>query len=343
MKLTIYEIAEKIGVSASTVSRAINHSTRSKVSDKTLKKIDAVVQRYGFVPNQTAQNLRLSTSKTIGVLLPYHKGIFYHPYFRHIFSGTFDCLFETNYKFKTVILQHGESRWEKHDFKNGEGVDGLIISAWPSFFKSRNAFKTVNVPCVLINDYDPETPGCYVCHDDFQGGYLAASHFYARGHRRLAIMRGRSWGSISNLRVAGFLAFLKEHNLTVDEHLIVNGEFNEQDAYRVSENLLKSKDQFTGVFCCNDQMALGLIQKLKEKKISYPDDISIIGFDDITEAGALKPSLTTIRSPIYDIAREATLILITHLADNRKRKKLDGYKKFPVSLIERASVKKIIS
>jgi LacI family transcriptional regulator len=336
MKLTIYDIADKAKVSIATVSRAINPETRSKVAPETLKKIDALIRRSGYAPNLAAKNLGRATFKSIGLTLPHHSGIFLEVYYSKILAGLADSLLDSEYHLKMMMLKCETPKWDKYNFKSGQGVDGMVVTHWHAFFSSSSILAKLNIPIVIINDPEKDVKAHFVSGDHFMGGRLAAEHFYKKGHRKFAIFRGPDNSIDSELRVKGFLSFLHEKGIAIGQDKIFCGEFQEETAYKQA-SLLEKKPRVTAIFCCNDMMALGVLKKINALGLSCPKDISIIGYDDDQRAGTSNPPLTTISVPLYDLAREAGNRLLQYL----KTKNKDFFYRqtlMPVRLIERSSV-----
>ncbi len=343
MKVNIKEIAKRAGVSVATISRATNLETRGKVATKTLKKVDTFIERYGYTPNLAAKNLRQSTTKTIGVILPYLPGIFYSSYYTHVLSGVADFLFNTEYQFKLLLLKEEKTSWDQYDFKSGERVDGLVVTHWFKFFSKKSVLEKMNIPIVVINDYDKAIKTQFFSADHVQGGSRVAEYLYGMGHRRMAIVSGPEWSHDSRHRREGFKTFLSKVGIAIDPDLVLHAEFQEQAAYENAEELLKKRSRFTAIFCCNDQMAFGVIRKMQNLGISCPDDISVVGYDDESKAATFHPPLTSVHVPIYDLARQGTECLIKYLRlQDDRPKSLVGQTILPVSLIVRNSVKKIV-
>jgi len=337
-KLTIKDMAKKAGVSVATISRAMEPHTRPKVAPHTLKRIDALIKKYGYTTNLAAKHLRQTVTKTIGIVFPYVPGIFYSEYYTHILAGVTEYLLETDYRFKMLLLKEG-SWWDDYNFQAGEGVDGLIIVHWFKIFSNQGALQRVDVPYVLINDFDPQIKAQFVAADQVLGGRLAAEYLYTNGHRQMAVLTGPAWSVDSRLRLEGFKGFLKEKGIVLAEDLVKEAGYLEHQAYESAMGLIKNEKRITAIFCCNDQMAFGVLRRLKDLGLECPKDISLLGYDDELRASLCTPSLTTIRVDIVHLAKEAARIILSNLKsiDN---KEFTTFLSQP-TLIERQSVKKI--
>jgi DNA-binding LacI/PurR family transcriptional regulator len=377
--MNIYEIAKKADVSIATVSRAVNTAQRHKVAKDTLKRIDLLIQEVGYTPNLAAKNLGCSQFKTIGLVLPHFSGIFYTDYYVHTLAGLAEGLLDSDYRFKLIMLKSDQIQWDSHNkvsipksksydwdkyqFKAGEGVDGLIINQWPLFFSSVSAIEQLGIPCWGIGDPVPSAQVHFSSGDNVKGGWLAAEFFYKKGHRRFAVVTGPSWSIDSHLRVKGFRDFFKSIKAKVSI-ACVDGHFHEENSALVTERLLKKDNKITAFFCCTDTMAFGVVGKLKELGIDCPRDISVMGYDDDTRSQFLNlsigpapvalfptvkdavrsqflaPGLTTIRVPVFDMVKDAAKRLVERLEKPNQQPSY-GQTLFPVSLVERSSVKSL--
>lgn len=331
-------MAKKAGVSVATISRAMEPRTRGQVAVQTLKRVDALIKKYGYTTNLAAKHLRQSVTKTIGIVFPYVPGIFYSMYYTHILAGTTEYLLETDYRFKMLLLKEG-AWWDDYNFRAGEGVDGLIIIHWFKIFSNQSAFEKINIPFVLINDLDTQIKAQFVVADQVLGGRLAAQYLYSKGHRQIAVLTGPSWSVDSRLRFEGFKDYLKGQGLLLDGDLVVDAGFLEQQAYECTANLIKLNKGITAIFCCNDQMAFGALRRLSESGLECPKDVSLVGYDDELKASLCAPSLTTIRVDIPALARQAAQILLGRLKVPHNKPSQPVI--LSPTLIERQSVKKI--
>ena len=336
-KLNIYEIAQKAKVSIATISRAMNPETRGKVAVRTLEKIDRLVEKLGYTPSLAAKNLTQTSTKTIGVVFPYLPGIFYSNYYNHILASVSDYLYSTDYRFKLLLLKPEQPFWNNFDFKAGEGVDGLLITHWFKYFSDKSVLEKINVPSVVINDIDKSVHAQFVGSDQKAGGQIAAEHLFQLGHRRIGVIAGPDWSLDSKQRIQGFKSYLKIKGVVIQSNQVVKGDFLKEVAYNEVEKLIKKVPDLTAIFACNDQMAVGAIQRLKEMGKECPKDISVIGFDDEPVAVGFSPQLTTVHVPIFDIAKEAAALLLKYLSETNQKKRPKGCFFLPMKIIERQS------
>ncbi len=336
-KTTVYEIAEKAGVSIATVSRAMNKETRHKVSAKALEKIDKLARQYHYTPSMAAKYLTKRSYETIGVLFPHHEGILQSDYYSQIISGVADELLGSNHQLKMVLLKPRKEGWDAYDFQHGEGIDGLILTYWRTFFKKPDIFEKLKVPSVIINNVEKNIHARFVAGDHYEGGKLAARHLYEYGHRKIVVFSGKHKSPDAENREKGFLSFLNKKGIKLGSSSIINVNFESEKAYTATEKILRKKPSTTAIFCMNDSLAFGVLKKLRELKISCPTKVSVMGYDNDQYSEYSAPALTTIQVPVYELARAATKDLIQYI---KEKKSLDFYKPslFSLKLIKRDSI-----
>ena len=339
--ITIYEIGRLTGVSIATVSRALNAHTRHKVAEDTWKKIDATVKKYGYTPSLAARYLGGSMFQTIGVILPQGPGVFHNDYYVKVLAGISDGLLETAYQFKLIMAKSGDDRWDRYDFKAGEAVEGLIVTHWHVFFSRASVFKRLRLPCVVINDPEPNVRAHFVCGDHEMGGELAARHLYEHGHRKIAVLTGPTCSSDSRHRLEGFRRFFQRTGSAHELTIVEGGEFQEDRARAVTEAFLRTRRSVTAFFCLNDDMALGVLKQLRASGLSCPGDFSIVGYDGDPRTERTDPPLTTVRVPLYDVAKEGARQLVRYLTGEQRANFFDRRTFLPVELVERASVRQL--
>lgn len=339
--MNIYVMAEKAGVSIATISRAINPQTRHLVAPETLKKIDAWANRFRYTPNLAARHLSKSSYQTIGLVMPHSRGVFTSDYYASLLSGLSDALLESDYQLKPILLKPTGEMWDRYNFKIGSGVDGLIVTHWPTVFSKASSFTSLGVPSVVINDPDDKLRAHGVSADHFTGGEMAAAHLWAKGHRRFGLLTGPVWSSDSRLRADGFLSFLSKKGGRVGTESILTASFHRPEACALAGKILTlpKKNRPTALFCLNDEMALGVLDRMKELGLDCPGDFSLVGYDDTREGAANRPGLTSIQMPLYEMAQKAVEKLLNQI----QKPKTKGFNHqttiFPVRLVERASVR----
>ena len=335
---TIYEIAKIAGVSPTTVSKVINNYP--DVSNKTRAKIQKILNEEKFLPNAQAQFLSTKKTWTLGIVYFENLGVGLNHAF---FSGVIEA-------FKNQADKHGYSLLfgSKNDrLKNDtfleyfkyRFVDGIAIICTDPYDKETLELIESDFPIVVIDMINKNTST--VTSDNLEGCYLAIKHLYDLGHRRIAHITGANkldnWPSI--IRRKGYEKAMKKFNLEILDGYIADGvNFDVSGGYSAMKGLLKLKEVPTAVFASADKIAIGAIDALKKEGLSVPEDISIIGYDDIELARYITPKLTTIRQDRKEIGKTAVDLLVKQI---NEKAKLKINKIIPVQLIERDSCKKL--
>lgn len=308
---TIYEVARAAGVSTATVSRALNGS--AQVAERTRHRITEAITALGYEPNHVARSLVLKATHTIAVLLP----DITNPFFPALVKGVQLAADEQGY---AVLLAHtgGDPAKEESYFQvlRGQQVDGVLLVGLVSAPESLRGLVGRGLPVVTL-DRPVDLPGSATVRVDHKaGGRLATAHLLELGHHRIAHIAGPKGLTVSQQRRDGYRRALSTHGVAFDEGLVSEGDFSEDGGYRAIEELLRNRGRFTALFAANDLTAIGAMTALREHDLQVPDDVSVVGFDDIHLASYTSPKLTTIRQPIYDMGRAAAMLLI----DARRKK-----------------------
>lgn len=335
--ITIKDIAKKCGVGVSTVSRAINN--HPDISEETRNKIMEVIKESNFVPNKNARNLKLSDTKTIAVLI---KGID-NPFFQSMIKVFEEEIQNRRYSF---ILQRVDSNQDEVEVAleliKEKKLKGIVFLGG-NFSRQEEKLKEIDIPFVLstiaMSDNVDKTLYSSVCVDDKKESEKVVNFLCDKGHKKIAILAaGKSDKSISNLRIEGYRRALTNRNISVNENLIRHTEDNGsiqiiENGYKLMKNLLASNEEFTAVYCISDSMAIGASKAILDSGKRIPEDYSVVGFDGLDMTYYYNPSITTIRQPVEDMARETTKILFDLIIKKTKNR----HKVFEGELIERDS------
>ncbi|MDX5595176.1 LacI family DNA-binding transcriptional regulator [Pseudovibrio sp. SPO723] len=328
---TIAQVAVKAGVSTATVSRALNKP--EMVDAKTKAKVQEAVQSLGYRPNQVAQGLASRSSRTIGVVV----NQFGSAYYGTMIDGAERALRKIGYKL--IAESSGEaaegerSAWQSLFDRQCEAV---IVHSDALAEEELTGFMEKHPMSVLMNRHLPDYEDRCVYLDNVRGGALAAAHLVAKGHRKIATITGPFSYHEARDRLKGFEQQLAEAGIPLDPDLTAEGNFKDDMAFERMMALLNGPKEFTALFCQSDEMAAGAIEACRQKGLRIPDDISIIGFDDVDLARHLSPKLTTVRQPLREIGAAAGLL--AH-AVARKSPDIEGIcRSFEAEVIERASV-----
>jgi LacI family transcriptional regulator len=305
---TIYEVAQAAGVSLATVSRVINDS--DKVRAKTREKVLAAMAELDYRPNVFAQSLASNRTNCIGVLVSELHG----PIFAPMLSTIEKTLKEAG-KFAIITAAHCDAEKEADGirFLTERKCDALIlhIEALPSdYFLEREESL---LPFVLLNRLIPSLEHHCLSLDNEEGGYLATKAVLDLGHRQIAYISGpRGWGD-AEARLAGHRRALKEFGVPWNQKLFYPGDFTENAGSEGTATMLDAGVPFTAVVCANDEMAVGAMDRLRTRGFGIPDDVSIIGFDNVRWARFLFPKLSTIHYPLEDMSRMAAHWVLRHV------------------------------
>ncbi|MGD2049563.1 MAG: LacI family DNA-binding transcriptional regulator [Chloroflexota bacterium] len=304
------DVAKRAGVSVSTVSHVINN-TRT-VSQGSRQRVEQAMEELGYKPNALARSLRRRKTNTLGMIVPDSA----NPFFAEVARAIEDASFAQNY---IVILCNSEGDLEKQQTYTNvlieNRVAGILFVAAGVSTELVNDLGQRHVPLVIV---DREVLGVEVdtvLTDHVQGGCLATQHLVDLGHRRIACIAGNSEVSPSAERVTGYRRTLEKNGIAFDESLVVKGDFQYESGYAATRQLLELERPPSAIFACNDLMAVGCISAARELGLRVPDDLSVVGFDDVRLASFTNPPLTTIVQPKVEIGALATQMLLERLVD----------------------------
>jgi LacI family transcriptional regulator len=306
--ITIIDVARESGVSYSTVSRVL--SGFEFVKESTRKRVLETAERLGYVANLQARSLAGGRSQIVGLLVPSLD----NSYIGEITRGVDEELAKTNYNLMlyTTHRQMGKEAAYVHTIANGLS-DGLLLLV-PSVPTSYlDALHERSFPYVLIDQTDTTGKSSVVNSTNWQGAYDATKYLIELGHRRIGFITGMMELSSSTDRLEGYKAALADHNISFVEELTATGDFQRQGGYLGAQKLLELSTHPTAIFASNDLSAFGAMEAIREHGLSIPNDISILGFDDIPQAEMTHPKLTTVRQPLDQMGRVAVKLLLEHI------------------------------
>lgn len=306
-KITIYQVAEKAGVSISTVSKVL--SNKNGISATTRQQVWDAAKELGFVPSLAARSLTGGKTGIIGLLVPYSpEQLFADPHLLGNIHGIEQVLNEQNYNLllATAQKEHDPASSYERLFR-ANYFDGVIVMETQESrqHELHRRLAQNETPWVILGYPAGITPCYSVYADDYQGGQLAAEHLIGLGHNRIGIVSADPRPSAFDERLRGFEHALKQNDLGLNDLSIFFGDMTRESGHVVAPKLFKSK--ITAIFALNDRMALGIMDWTKENNIRIPEDVSLIGYDDIPDASAAK--LTTIQQPAIEMGREAVHLL----------------------------------
>ncbi len=332
---TINDVAKLAETSATTVSHVINE-TRF-VSPDTKQRVMDAIRALGYRPNSMARGLRSGQSKTIGLIVPDNS----NPFFAEILRIIENYGYSKGY---SVILCNSDGDVNKEiaytELLYAKQVDGIVFISTNNSTEHLEKLTDSGIPMIVMDRDVDLTDTDVIMVDNYQGGYAATQYLIQLGHQRIACIAGPSLLTPSADRVKGYRQALEDAGLPYDESLVVSGDFQVDSGESAMRVLLEGKHRPTAVFACNDLMALGAMRAIREAGLSIPQDISVIGFDDIALSSYISPTLTTIAQPLKEMARASIEMLITRIqgetVDLQAKRRV-----LPTELIIRESCMKI--
>lgn len=312
-RLTLEEIAEKAGVSRSTVSRVIND--HPSVRPEVRKRVQRVVERMGYQPNAAARSLASSRSQMIGIVIPRTvNSLFVDPFFPTLLQGVSDATAEYDYHLMLSML--GEKSQEEDFYRRAlrsQMLDGLIISSAFLDDPLISRMHQEDVPFIMVGRHADQPSISYVDVDNVNGARMAVDHLIEQGRRRIATITGPLQTSVGLDRLEGYQKALRKSGLPLDNALVAEGDFTEVGGYTCMQYLMAAEPD--AVFAASDLMAVGAMRALRQDEWPVPDRVAVIGYDDAQIAAISDPPLTTVRQPIYQLGRIAVDSLIRLLTD----------------------------
>lgn len=322
-------------VSTAAVSKVINGDYKS-VSEITKDRILEIARELNYKPNRLARSLVKNQTNILGLIVT----DITNPYFSSLAKGVEDKATACGYN---VILCNTDDDPAKEatyiDVLLEYNVAGVIVTglANPDSKQIQEMVES-KIPLVSIDRYvSPDTVSVFL--DSFRGTYIATEYLIKKGHSKIAFISGDATLKVPNQRLNGYLQALKDYNLQEDVSLIKLGMYHMEDGHQYTLELLENKREITAIVCGNDLIAYGAIKAIKEKGLSVPQDISVVGFDDIYLSSMFEPALTTIKQPIYDIGSYAVDVMIRLVKNEAVNQKI---KYFGPEIIERNSVRDLL-
>jgi DNA-binding LacI/PurR family transcriptional regulator len=307
---TIADVADRAGVSIATVSRVLNRTTR--VSEETATRVQKAIDELGFVPQAAARHLASRKTSTLGLLLPEVSSEFFFPILRGIEAATRQAGFDL------LIAIQPEEQAHQANARSPLGIhntDGLLIFGDLADSPSLAQFSRLNFPVVLL--YHAAPPGSGITSIEVEnknGARRLVSHLIeVHGARRIAFLRGPDGNEDSAWRENGYRLALADQGLEFDPGLVEAGNFEQQGGRMAIETLLKKGVRFDAVFAGDDGTAIGALAALNQAGLRVPEDVAVVGFDDILPSRYLNPPLTTVRAPTEQVGHEAVMQLVRRI------------------------------
>lgn len=292
---TLYQVAHRAGVSPATVSRFLNGT--AKVSDDKRRNIERVIDELNYKPNRLAQSLKMGSTRTIGVLTQSLES----GYFNRAMVGIEDAVKESGYALLIMSGHwHADEEAERVELLVGRRVDGVAILTGNMSDQQILDFSK-RVPIVAFGRAVQGERVHGFSLDNYQGACEAVEHLIAQGHRRIAHIAGPPDHRDARARLAGYHDTLAKHRIEADPRLVAAGDFSESGGLLAVNQLLGADLRFSALFAANDLTAYGARLALYRRNIRVPEDISLVGFDDLHSSMYTTPPLTTVRQPLYEV------------------------------------------
>ncbi len=308
--MTVTDVAREAGVSVSTVSRIVNGTAR--VADDKRLAVEAAIARLNYRPNLHARSLKTGTSMTIGILTQRIES----PVFNRVMLGIEDVLEDSHYA-PIIVSGHWNPKEEAERVRilMSRSIDGLVILNGGLSDEQLRDFSRRQP--VVASGRRLDGPNLKAVRlDNVHGGYLATKHLLGLGHRRIAHISGPDDHSDAVDRYVGYLRAHEEYGVAADPELVFQGDFHEKGGALAMTRLLDSGRTFTAVFASNDQSAMGAHMVLYRRGLRVPEDISLIGLDNLPVTAYLTPPLTTVHQPLYEMGQYMANTLLAMLGQH---------------------------
>ncbi|WP_105614869.1 LacI family DNA-binding transcriptional regulator [Vallitalea okinawensis] len=304
---TIKDIAKKAGFAISTVSYALHNDPR--VSEETKQKVLKVAEELNYRPNAYARNLKKQKTETIGLFLNELAG----PFYNQVIKGVEEVVYSHGYDLVACSTYGGEKSTARRYLEENRVDSAIILSGASISDELILQVASKDFPIVLL---DRELKGQHVYSvliDNLTGAFEAMTHLIKLGYKKIGCLTGPSNSYDNEKRILGYQKALQENDLIDNPRWVIQGNFTEQGGYQAMKMMLASGELPEAIFSANDEMAIGALQALHEAEIKVPENIAIVGFDDIQLASYVNPSLTTVRHPKYELGSLAAQIVFQAL------------------------------
>lgn len=332
--ITVKDVAERAGVSPSTVSRVI--SNHPKISEKTKTKVLKIMEELGYYPNAIAKSLASNKTGTIGVILPARSGdLLLNPFFPEALRGILKGASANSYDVLLSSGYEGEDELEilKKLIRSSK-VDGIIIMSSKIDDECQDYLNSIEFPFSLIGSpYDHKEKVNHVDNDNYMAAYELTTYLSMIGKKKIALIAGEITQMVTIKRVEGYRKALMESNLPYDEKLLFTGKFDEETGYLYGNEILNLKEKPDAIIITDDVIAFGAVQILRANGVKIPDDIAIASFNNSVLSRYSDIPLTSVEINSFDLGYEAALLLVTSINEGIKGKKVI----IPYTIIKRQS------
>lgn len=334
---TIHDIAKKLNIAASTVSRALNNNPL--ISEATRKRIKKTAEEMGYRPNTLAANFRTKRTNTIGVIVP----LINRHFFSSVISGIEDVAYTQG--FAVTISQSNDNFEKENKIANtliSNRVDGLIVSIGMETTKYDHLklFSERKIPIVFFDRVVDTIEAHKIVVDDFGGGLRATEHLIEQGAKKIAHIGGPLNLKIYQNRLAGYFKAMEQAGLEVDDSMVIHNSLKREDGTKAAQKLFQNEIKPDAIFCANDTTALSTIIYLKKNGMKIPDDVLVVGFSNEPFSEVVTPSISTIKQPGFSMGRKAAELII-HQIDEKDTRTVFETITMPTELIIRDSSRRV--
>ena len=332
---TIKDVAKLAGVSTTTVSHVIN-KTRF-VAEDTANAVWAAVNELNYSPSAVARSLKVNTTKSIGMIITTSEA----PYFAEIVSAVEEHCYRQGYSLFLCNTHNNAEKIQNHlDMLITKRVDGILVMCSEYSDNSLALFNGTNVPMVVMDWGRHDDKNSRIQDHSFEGGYMATKHLIDNGHRDIGIIAGYLFKTTAKMRFEGYVKAMTEAGLLIRDEWLAENDFEAEAGYESMNNILKQEQLPTAVVCSCDTVALGAISAISEKGLSVPNDISVIGYDNIHNSRFYAPPLTTIHQSKTRLGQMALDLLLEKIRNTDKPHEPKVLEFYP-ELVIRQSVKNL--
>ena len=316
-RVSMREVAQAAEVSVATVSMVLNDNPR--ISKATQIKVRRVIDKMGYRPNRLAQSLSSQYTRVLAVLLPPLRHAFSDPYFGELLSGICDRADRLGHKIMLESAKPDFLREHKHlELFERRFVDGMFCLGVNDRHPFVKDFAERGFPMICVNNYFPDEKIDYVVADYRSGAEQVMNVLLQLGHKKVALISGAPEAQTVRDIMDVYYARMKDAGHPTDDTWTADGRFTEEGGAAATDQLLQQHPDTTAIFACNDKMALGAMHRLMEMGKRVPQDVSVVGFDDIQQMAFVNPSLTTVHLPLYEVGTRACEMLVQRVRGKTK-------------------------
>ena len=309
---SLHEVAHRAKVSIATVSRVLNKS--NKVVPETRAVVEKALRDLSYRPSRVARRLRMKDGRAhlVGLIIPDIQ----NPFYAEIARGVEDTAYKSEY---ALLLCNSDESLEKErfylDVMRDESVDGIVLPPFDETDQAVVDMVKTGMPVVCVDRSLARVKTDLVEVDNYQGAFEAVTHLLGKGHTRIGLIEGRTQVSTSRERRRGYLDALAAGHIAVRKELLRAGDFKQESGRILANELLALRKPPTALFVVNNLMTVGALATIHQRGLRVPQDVAIVGFDDLPWAEALDPPLTVVRQPAYEVGRHAMELLLRRILE----------------------------